>query len=97
MSEGEFSDDVSGPTAAPETSSGYLPRTPCKIPKTKTQYGMDRYKHYRQVRYYTQKLWLRLLQGVLFLVAECIIVLTFGCKAIFIYSMISGIDSNDIG
>jgi hypothetical protein len=49
VSEGEFPDDVSGPTAAPATSSGYLPRTPCKIPKTKTQYGMDRYKHYRQV------------------------------------------------
>jgi hypothetical protein len=26
------------PTAAPETSSGILPRTPCKSPKTKTQF-----------------------------------------------------------
>ena len=34
---GKFPDDVSGPTAAPETSSENLPRTPCKIPKTKNQ------------------------------------------------------------
>ena len=28
-----------GTTAAPETSSGNSPRTPCKIPKTKNQYS----------------------------------------------------------
>jgi hypothetical protein len=33
----EFSDDVSGSTAAPETSSENSPRTPCKAPKTKNQ------------------------------------------------------------
>jgi hypothetical protein len=35
---GEFFDDVSGSTAAPETSSKNLPCTPCKIPKTKYQH-----------------------------------------------------------
>ena len=35
---GEFPDDVSGPTAATETSSGNSPRTPCKNPKTKNWY-----------------------------------------------------------
>jgi hypothetical protein len=34
---GEFPDDVSGPAAASETSSGNLPRTPCKISKTKNR------------------------------------------------------------
>jgi hypothetical protein len=31
----KFPDDVSGPTAAPETSSKNVSCTPCKIPKTK--------------------------------------------------------------
>ena len=36
---GEFPDDVSGPTAASETSSVNSPRTPCKSPKTNNQYS----------------------------------------------------------
>ena len=35
---GKFSEDVSRPTAAPETSSGNLPCTQCKNPNTKNQY-----------------------------------------------------------
>jgi hypothetical protein len=35
---GELTNDVSGPTAAPEMSSGSSPHTPCKNPKTKNQY-----------------------------------------------------------
>jgi hypothetical protein len=34
---GEFPDDVSGAAVGPETSSGNLYRTPCKIPKTKNE------------------------------------------------------------
>jgi hypothetical protein len=36
---GEFPDNVSGPTVAPETSSGNSPCTLCKISKTKNQYS----------------------------------------------------------
>jgi hypothetical protein len=33
----KFPDDVSGDAAGPETSSGNLSFSPCKIPKTKNQ------------------------------------------------------------
>jgi hypothetical protein len=36
---GNIPEDVSVPTATPKTSSGNLPRTPYKIPKTRNQYN----------------------------------------------------------
>jgi hypothetical protein len=48
-----------GPTAAPETSSGNLPRTPCKISETRNQYS-----------FHGESLKSRLMQFVLYFVAR---------------------------